>query len=126
MANDFKFRGRNLEELKEMSLEEFSELLDSRKRRSLKRKLTDAQKKLLKKIREGKDYVKTHARDMVILPEMIGITIGVHDGQGFVDLEIEPQMLGHYLGEFAETRKEVKHSAPGLGATRTSKHVPLK
>ncbi|MFP4115849.1 MAG: 30S ribosomal protein S19 [Candidatus Aenigmatarchaeota archaeon] len=126
MAKDFQFRGKTVEELREMDLTEFAELLDARKRRSLVRGLTDAQKKLMEKIREGEDYVKTHARDMVILPEMVGTTIGVHNGKDFVDIDIEPDMIGHYLGEFAETRKKVEHSAPGLGATRTSKHVPLK
>ncbi len=126
MPKDFQFRGKTLEELTEMNLSEFAKLLDSRKRRSLMRGLTDAQKKLLSKIRDGEEYVKTHARDMVILPEMVGTTIGVHNGKDFIDVEIEPRMIGHYLGELAGTRKSVDHSAPGLGATRTSKHVPLK
>lgn len=126
MPKEFSFRGKTLEELRELDLSEFAELLNSRKRRSLMRGLTDAQKKLMEKIREDKDYVKTHARDMVILPEMVGKTIGVHNGKDYVDVEIEPKMIGHYLGEFAGTRKSVDHSAPGLGATRTSKHVPLK
>ena len=126
MPKDFKFRGKSLEELKKMSLTEFADLLDARKRRSLKRGLDDAQKEVLNKVKEGKDYVKTHARDMVILPEMVDATIGVHNGKDFIDVEVEPKMIGHYLGEFAQTRKKVDHSAPGLGATRTSKHVPLK
>lgn len=126
MPQDFKFRGKPLEELKKLSLKEFAELLDSRKRRSLNRGLTNPQKKLLEEIREGEDYVKTHARNMVVLPEMVGVTVGVHNGEEFADVKIEPEMVGHYLGEFAETRQKVDHSAPGLGATRTSKHVPLK
>lgn len=127
MASDFKFRGKTLEELRDMSLEDFAELLDSGKMRSLLRGLDEDQKKLLEKVRsEDNDYVKTHARDMVILPEMVDSTIGIHNGQKFVEVEIEPEMIGHYLGEFAKTRKDVEHSAPGLGATRTSKHVPLK
>ncbi len=126
MAKEFTFRGKTVEELRELDLTEFAELLDSRKRRSLMRGLTDAQKDLLESVREGEDYIKTQARDMVILPEMVGTTIGVHNGKDFVDVEVEPEMIGHYLGEFAETRKKVDHSAPGLGATRTSKHVPLK
>lgn len=126
MAKDFRFRGKTLEELKGMSLEEFSDLLNSRMRRSLKRGLSEQQKKVLKKAREGKDYIKTHARDLIVLPELVGKRIGVHNGKEFVDVEIEPEMIGHYLGEFAQTRKDVDHSAPGLGATRASKHVPLK
>ncbi len=126
MPKEFKFRGKSLEELRNMDLMEFAELLNSRRRRSLLRGLTDPQKKLLKKIKKGQDYVKTQSRDMVVLPEMVGVRIGIHNGKEFKEVEIEPEMIGHYLGELVETRKSVDHSAPGLGATRTSKHVPLK
>ena len=70
--------------------------------------------------------VRTHCRGMYILPEMVGKTIGVHDGQKFVNLEIIPPMIGHSLGEFAKTRKSVTHTGPGVGATRSSQHVSLK
>ncbi len=125
MAQDFKYRGKDLEELKELSLEEFAELLPSDKRRSINRKLTDEQKKILDNLEE-KDYIKTHARDMIIVPDMVGKTFGVYNGQEYVDVEIEMEMLGHYLGEFTRNRKKVEHSAPGLGATRSSKYIPLK
>lgn len=126
MSKEFEFRGKTIEELKEMSLEEFGKLLDSRKRKSLKKGMTEQQKKIMKKIREDEDYIKTHARDMIVLPELVGKRIGVHNGKDFVDVEIKPEMVGHYLGEFSKTRKKVSHSAPGLGATKTSKHIPLK
>ncbi len=125
MAQDFKYRGKTLDELKKMDLDEFAELLPSRKRRSISRGLDDRQQKLLKDLRE-KDQVETHARDMVIVPEMVGKTISVYNGQEYIDVEIEPRMIGHYLGEFTRNRKEVEHSAPGLGATRSSKYIPLK
>ena len=70
--------------------------------------------------------VRTHRRDMPILPEFVGKTISVYSGQTFVPVEIKPEMIGHYLGEFAITRRGVAHSGPGVGATRSSKHVPLK
>jgi len=126
MARVFKYRGYTIEELKKMSLEEFAKLLPSRERRSLLRGLTEQQKILLKKLRSGKEFVKTHVRDMIILPEMVGKKIGVHNGKEFVPVEIKPEMIGHRLGEFALTRKRVKHSSPGVGATRSSKFVPLK
>ena len=63
---------------------------------------------------------------MIVLPEMVGTTVEIYNGQGFESVDIEEEMIGHYFGEFAKTRKEVSHSAPGLGATRSSKHVPLK
>jgi len=70
--------------------------------------------------------IKTHARDMVVLPEMVGLTIHVHNGKEFVPVKIEPEMIGHYLGEFAITNKPVKHGTPGIGASRSSMYVPLK
>ncbi|MDY6776918.1 MAG: 30S ribosomal protein S19 [Candidatus Nanohaloarchaea archaeon] len=125
MAEDFRFRGHTLDELQKMNMDEFAELLDARKRRTIKRGLTERQKKLLKKIRRN-DQVRTHERDMVVVPEMVGKTIGIYNGEEFVDVEIEPEMIGHYLGEFTYNREEVEHSAPGLGATRSSKYIPLK
>ena len=123
----FRFRGKSAEELKGMGMEEFRSLLSSRHRRSLKRGLTEQQKRLLENIRRnpGK-FHKTHSRDLLILPEMLGVKLGVHNGKEYVPLQIRPEMLGHRLGDFAMTRKQVKHSAPGFGATRSSKYVPLK
>jgi small subunit ribosomal protein S19 len=117
-----------------MSMDEFIRLLPSRQRRSLQRGLTPEQRGLLENIRrtrktmkEGqKTAVKTHARDMVILPEMVGFTVLVHNGKEFAAVEITPEMIGHYLGEFAITNKPVKHGSPGIGASRSSMYVPLK
>jgi len=127
MPREFRYRGKTLEELKKMSLEEFTKLLPSRQRRTLLRGLTERQKKLLEKIRKYPDkFHRTHERDMVILPEMVGAKIGVYNGKEFVPIVIKPEMIGHRLGEFALTCKKVEHSAPGVGATRGSKHIPLK
>ena len=127
MVREFYYKGKTLEELREMSIEEFSKLLTSRERRSIIRGLTDRQKKLLEKIKsEPEKFHKTHERDMVILPEMVGAKLGVYNGKEYVPIEIKPEMIGHRLGEFVLTRKRVKHSAPGVGATRGSKHIPLK
>lgn len=129
MAKVYKFRGKTTEELQDMNLEEFSKLLKSRQRRALKRGMTVVEKKLLENIRKmkGKDkMVRTHCRDMIVVPEMIGTKLGVHNGHEFTMVIISESMLGHRLGEFAMTRKNVKHSSPGLGATRSSKFVPLK
>jgi small subunit ribosomal protein S19 len=123
----FEFRGKSLEEIKEMNLEQFSRLIPSRDRRALKRGFTEKQKKLLEKIRNGPGkFHRTRCRDMVIIPEMLGAKMGIHNGKEYVTVEVKPEMLGHRLGEFAVTRKTVKHSAPGFGATRSSKFVPLK
>ncbi|HIE15005.1 TPA: 30S ribosomal protein S19 [Candidatus Bathyarchaeota archaeon] len=134
MPREFRYRGFTLEQLQSMSMDEFISLLPSRQRRSLLRGLTPEQKILLTKIRKAKEamrqgkrvVIKTHCRDMVILPEMVGLTIHVHNGKEFVSVEITPEMIGHYLGEFAITNKPVKHGTPGIGASRSSMYVPLK
>jgi len=123
---EFTYRGKSLEELKNLSMNEIAVVLPARQRRSLKRGLTDQQKVLLKKIKNNKSNIETHCRDMIILPEMIGKTIRVHSGKEFVPVILIDEMLGHYLGEFALTRKRVAHSAPGIGATRSSAALSVK
>lgn len=123
---ELTFKGKTAEELKKMSLGELSQLLNSRQRRTIKRGFTEQQKILLKKIRANEKNIKTHCRDMIILPEMIGNTIKVHQGKEFLPINIEPDMVGHYLGEFLLTRKRVAHSAPGIGATRSSASLSVK
>jgi small subunit ribosomal protein S19 len=126
MPKIFLFKGKTLEELQKMSLEDFSKLLPSRQRRSLKRGLTARQKRVLENMRMSSKPVRTHARDMIILPEMVGRKMMVHNGKEFVAMDVVGDMLGHRLGEFALTRRKVMHSAPGVGATRSSKFLPLK
>ena len=124
---EFTYRGYSLDELKSMSIEELKKVLPSRARRSLERGLNKEQKALLQKIRnKNKDIYRTHRREMIILPEFVGETIAVHNGEEFEEVRIEADMIGHYLGEFALTRKSVEHSGPGVGATRSSKYIPLK
>ncbi len=130
----FKYRGYILDELKKMNMDQFIQLLPARARRSLKRGLPPRQKKLLERLRRayrakkrGKDLLtRTHVRDMIIFPEMVGLKIGVYNGKIFQIVEIKPEMIGHYLGEFSLTRRRVQHGSPGIGATRSSKYVPLK
>ncbi|RLG18613.1 30S ribosomal protein S19 [Nanoarchaeota archaeon] len=131
MAKVFKYRGYTIEQLQQMSLKEFAKLLPARERRSLLRGLTEEQKKLLKKIEafkagKLKKPIKTHCRDMIILPQMVGVKIGVHNGKEFKFIEIKPEMIGHRLGEFVLTTKKVEHSAPGVGATRSSIAISVK
>ena len=130
----FKYRGFTLEDLKKMNMDQFIQLLPARSRRSLRRGLPPRQKKLLERLRRayrakkrGKDLLtRTHVRDMIIFPEMVGLKIGVYNGKVFEIVEIKPEMIGHYLGEFSLTRRRVQHGSPGIGATRSSKYVPLK
>ncbi|MFH1589577.1 MAG: 30S ribosomal protein S19 [archaeon] len=125
MAKEFSYRGKNLEQLKELSLKELAELLPSSSRRKLKRGLTEEEKKFLAKI-EKKDNVKTHLRDMLVLPIMVGKTIKIHNGKTFQMIPIQEEMIGHILGEFALTRKRTTHSAPGVGATKSSSSVSVR
>jgi len=115
----FTYRGKTLEELKKLSIKELSDLFPSRQRRKIKRGLSDNEKNLLVKLRK-KDIVKTHLRDMIIFPEMVGKTLKVHTGKEYIQIMITEDMIGYYLGELALTRKRVGHTAPGVGATRSS------
>ncbi|MDG7011726.1 MAG: 30S ribosomal protein S19 [Nitrososphaerota archaeon] len=131
MPKEFRYRGKTIEELNSMSTEALLELLPSRARRSLNRGVSEDKRKLLEDARatkEGKlqNQIKTHARDMIILPTMVGLTIAVHNGREFVPLEIKPEMIGRYLGEYVITNKKVVHGTPGIGASRSSLYVPLK
>jgi len=131
----FMYRGYTLEELQQMPLDNVIDLFPARQRRSLKKGFLPRQKKILEKIRKLKkqenkggrpQIIKTHCRDMIILPEMVGLTFGIYNGKEFVNVEIQPEMIGCYFGEFALTRKRVEHGDPGMGATRSSMFVPLK
>jgi small subunit ribosomal protein S19 len=131
MPKEFRYRGKSLEELNSMSTEALLELLPSRARRSLNRGVSEEKRKLLEDARAMKDgrlqgEIKTHARDMIVLPTMVGLTISVHNGREFVPLEVKPEMIGRYLGEYVITNKKVVHGTPGIGASRSSLYVPLK
>lgn len=134
MPREFAYRGYSLDQLQGMSMDEFINLLPARQRRSLHRGLKSEQRILLEKLRKAREdlrkggdaAVRTHVRNMIILPEMVGIKIFIHNGKEFVQVEMRPEMIGHYLGEFAITNKPVKHGTPGIGASRSSMYVPLK
>ncbi|MEM0481051.1 MAG: 30S ribosomal protein S19 [Candidatus Aenigmatarchaeota archaeon] len=130
---EFRLRGYTLEELQKMSLQDLAlKVFDSRVRRKiLKRGLTEQEKKFLEKIRKIKQtnpnkFIKTHLREMIILPEMVGLTIGVHNGKEYVPVKIRPEMIGRRLGEFSIPIKEVKHGGPGIGATRGTRFLSMK
>lgn len=131
MPKEFKYRGYTLEQLNSMSTEALLQILPSRARRSLNRGVSEEKRKLLedaRAIKEGKlqGQIKTHARDMIVLPSMVGLTIGVYNGREFVPLEVKAEMIGRYLGEYVITNKKVVHGTPGIGSSRSSLYVPLK
>lgn len=123
---EFTYRGLTVEQLQQLSFEEFVELLPAKERRSIRRGLSDHQKDILQQFRDGKESVRTHYRNMIIYPEMVGKTIEVYNGKTFVSTEIMPEMIGHRFGEYSPTRNRVSHGSAGVGATRSSKFVPLK
>ena len=129
---EFTYRGHTLDELQAMDLEDVVELLPARQRRSIERGLGEEHRKLLDRAEArtaeetAEDPIRTHLRDMPVLPTFVGKTFAVHDGASFERVEVQPEMVGHYLGEFQQTRQSVEHGQAGIGATRSSKFVPLK
>jgi len=123
---EFTYRGHTLEELRDMPLNDLIELLPARVRRSYSRGLNHEQETFVKRLRESEKPLRTHRREIFILPDFVGKTVNVYNGKEYVSVEIRPEMIGHCLGEFARTRSFQKHSGPGVGATRSSKFLPLK
>ena len=131
----FTYRGVDLDQLLDMPNNQLAELMHSRARRRFSRGLKRKPMALIKKLRKAKkeappnekpEIVKTHLRNMIIVPEMTGSIIGVYNGKDFGQVEVKPEMIGHYLGEFALSYKPVKHGRPGIGATHSSRFIPLK
>lgn len=120
---EFSYKSQSLEQLKKLEIREFAKLVHSRARRSLLRNFQDVENfvaRAKKKIENGKQ-IKTHKRDIIIVPELVGMKIQVHAGNKFTPIEITGEMLGHRLGEFSMTRSKVNHGKAGVGATKGSK-----
>jgi small subunit ribosomal protein S19 len=131
MVKKFDYQGIDLTELEKMPMEKLFQLFPARARRSLTRGITDSKRKLIEEIKMAKagklkNPVRTHLRDLIILPYMVGVQVNVFSGKEFVAVNISPEMISHYLGEYVITNKRVSHGAPGVGASRSSLYVPLK
>ena len=131
----FSYRGNDLKKLIDMNMDELSQQLRSRQRRKLRRKMGSKYARFINKLLEAKKHtgtgekpaaVKTHLRDCIVLPSMVQSVINIHKGNGYSNIEVKPEMIGYYLGEFAITYKRVSHGKPGVGATHSSKFVPIK
>lgn len=125
---EFTYRGKSLEELQKLDVREFAKYLKSRQRRNVLRQfhvIEDFISKAKIKISKGKP-VRTHQRDLVVVPEMVGMRIDLHNGKSFFPVNITGDMIGHTFGEFALTRSKVKHSKAGIGATKGSKFKSKK
>jgi len=122
-SKEILYRGKPLEELKKLSIREVASYLPSRSRRSVLRNF-DSIEKFVQRCERAyaeKKRIRTHLRDMVITPKLVGMTIFVHNGKSFQEVNILPQMIGHRLGEFVLTRARVVHGEAGIGATKSSK-----
>ncbi|KAK9773657.1 putative 40S ribosomal protein S15 [Seiridium cardinale] len=131
----FSYRGIDLDALLDLDSEQLRDVVHARARRRINRGLKRKPMGLVKKLRKAKqeakpnekpDVVKTHLRDMIVVPEMIGSVIGIYSGKVFNQVEIRPEMVGHYLAEFSISYQPVKHGRPGIGATHSSRFIPLK
>ena len=131
----YSYRGNDLKKLIDMNLDEMSQQLRSRQRRKLRRKMGTKYARFINKLLDTKKNtapgekpaaVKTHLRDCIVLPSMVQSVINIHKGNGYSNIEVKPEMIGYYLGEFAITYKRVSHGKPGVGATHSSKFVPIK
>jgi small subunit ribosomal protein S19 len=125
---EFTFRGKTLPELQALSLEQFARLASARARRSIRRGFNTETTLFFERMRStpAETTVRTHCRDALVLPAHVGRKVAIHTGKEFKEVEVRPEMIGHYYGEFALTRRFEKHSGPGVGATRSSKFMPLK
>ena len=125
---ELTYRGKTVEELKKLDVREFAKYLKSGARRTALRQfqnIEDFVNRAKIKISKNKP-IRTHKRDLIIVPEMVGMKISVHDGRNFFPFIITGDMLGHRFGEFAPTRGKVKHSKAGIGATKGSKFKAKK
>jgi small subunit ribosomal protein S19 len=125
---EFLYRGFTMEELLSMSFDEILELFPSRSRRTYLRGLNYEQQLVFDKLKaaEPGEVIRTHRKDLPIIPQFVGKTVSIYDGHAFREFEIKSEMIGCFLGEFVMTRKAPAHSGPGVGATRSSKFMPLK
>lgn len=129
---EFTYKSRTMDELMRMSPEEFGKIASARARRTLKRgfnaKLAKRMESAREKLVQGKkpEIIRTHLRDTIIIPQMVGLTFGIHNGKEFKIVEILPEMLGHYLGEMAFTRVRIIHGKAGIGATRSSTAIQAR
>jgi len=124
-SKDKFYRGKNVEDLKSLDIREFAKLVKARARRTLLRNY-DVVAAFVKKCesRDAKNKpIKTHDRALVIVPQMVGKTIGVHNGKEFVRVVVTEEMLGHRLGEFSMTRKIAKHTKMGIGASKSTTSI---
>ncbi|MDO8625185.1 MAG: 30S ribosomal protein S19 [Candidatus Diapherotrites archaeon] len=132
MPKEFSYRGKSLAELQALSVDDFGKIGTSRMRRSLSRGFNkqlsahiDKAKETLSHAKEPK-AIRTHLRDTIIIPKMVGLKFAVYRGNSFETITIAPEMMGHYLGEMVLTRKRLQHGKAGIGATKSSTAITAR
>lgn len=130
------FRGIELHDLLDLKINKVQELFCSRQKRRLARQGIKKQyERFLKKLRKAKKEcpagekpkaVRTHLRNCIVIPEMVGSVIECYAGKVWNQFDVKAEMIGHYLGEFSLTYKLVRHGKAGVGATHSSKFTSLK
>ena len=125
---ELTFRGKTIEELKKLDVREFAKLLTSIPRRYTLRQFQKIElfvRRAQKKQANGKK-IRTHIRDIVVVPQLVGMNIQVYNGKQYTPVEITIETLGHKLGEFSPTRTKVRHSKAGVGASKGTKNKAKK
>jgi small subunit ribosomal protein S19 len=122
MAKEITYRGQTLEDLKKLDTREFAKLVKSRTRRAILRQTSEIESFVAKceRCKAKNKPIRTHLRDIIIVPKLVDCTIHIHNGKQFLPIQIITEMLGHRIGEFALTRQKVKHGAAGIGSTKSS------
>ena len=125
---EFKYRGKTIEELQKLDVREFARMIKSRNRRYIFRNFQKLEGFInrAKKKQEKNKLIKTHHRDLIIVPQMIGMKLQVYNGRQFTPFDVTGEMVGHKFGEFAPTRAKIQHSKSGVGATKGSKSKSKK
>ena len=123
----FTFRGKEIDDLIALSNDQLIQLFPARQRRRFQRGLKHKYSRLIQKIRKAKKNVqpgekpapvKTHLRNAIVVPEMVGSIVGIYNGKDFINVEIKFDMIGTYLAEYAMSYKPCRHGKPGVGATK--------
>merc|ERR550537_1353310 len=128
-ARKYSFRGLELDELLKLNQESLFQLFRARIRRKLNRSkgFKGKYQKLLEKLRNSKKnlqpgekppMIKTHLRNCIVVPEMIGSIVGVYTGKEYKPVEVKFDMIGKYLGEFAMTYNPNLHGKTSKGGKK--------
>ncbi|AIB09549.1 40S ribosomal protein S15 (nucleomorph) [Lotharella oceanica] len=135
------FKGKTFKKLINFKIMELYNLLDSRRKRKISRyagrliskkprrlselDFLDKFKNIIK-TRNNNKPLKTHIRNLLVFPVFVNKKFFIYSGKSFIKIDIKIDMIGRYFGEYSPTYSKVQHGAPGIGASHSSRFVPLK